>query len=374
MATSSLPVPAAVSQHLVETTLGAVFFGLVFSCILFGVSSLQVYLYYHHYPNDGLLYKGSIGVLWILDAFHVALTIFSSYHYGVASFGSLEKLEIVIWSFKLATAVQVVIIVIVQSMYTYRLWLLSGYHHGVLRYIVTAVVLGGFGIGVLLTYETYTISTFAELPSIAWAIEASFSASTTIDVGLSAAMCWYLRKSKNLVLHSHSSYGGSGGQLNSRISGLIQYTLSCGVFTSVCSLAALATFIAMPDNLIFLALTFILTRLYMNSYTAMMNTRRRQDSSSGGGGGGGASFSISGAGHGGRSGAEAVVSIPLWTNPGSRTQIQTGDVESQRTQPGAHQFQTSTAAQQKALEALDWGHGNGQREEDIGYPPYARDW
>ncbi|KAJ7720169.1 hypothetical protein B0H16DRAFT_390396 [Mycena metata] len=247
-----------------SNTLGAVFFGVVSSCILFGVSTLQVYYYYHYYPNDSLLHKGSVAILAVLDSLHLGLSIFTSYHYGVVNFGIQESLGEVLWSIKLLITINVVIVLLVQSLYTYRVWLLGGYHHGILGYLVTAVVLGGFAIGIVLAYETYTINTWSDATNIAWAVEASFAASTLIDIIISIAMCFYLRKSK-----------GRQSELNSRISTLMQYTLSCGVFTSAFSVACLFTFIMIPNSLIFLALSFLLTRLYMNSFMAMMNARER---------------------------------------------------------------------------------------------------
>ncbi|KAJ7156511.1 hypothetical protein C8R43DRAFT_1183878 [Mycena crocata] len=245
-------------------TLGAVFIGMVFSSILFGVSSLQIYLYYHNYPHDSLLHKFSVGFLWLLDATHLSLTIYSTYHYGVLGFGHFEGLGSISWAIKLQIAINVIIVLLVQSLYAYRVWLLSGYHHGFLGYIVAAVVLAGFGIGIVLAYETYSLHLWSDAANISWAVESSFAASTAIDILISVAMCYYLRKSK-----------GPESRLNSRISTLMQYTLSCGVFTSACSLACLFTFILMPNNLVFLALTYLLTRLYVNSFTAMMNARQR---------------------------------------------------------------------------------------------------
>ncbi|KAJ7642077.1 hypothetical protein FB45DRAFT_1000486 [Roridomyces roridus] len=227
-------------------------------------------LYFHRYPNDGLFYKSSVGLLWIFDALHAALIVYGAWFYGVSNFGNLAKLQTVDWSMKLTLTVQVAIILIVQGMYTYRLWLLSGFHHSILRYLVTAVVLGGFAIGVVLAYETWTVDSFSGLPDIAWAVEASLGTSSIIDVLISLAMCYYLRKSKT------SASGKTSPVLNSRISQMIQFTMSCGIVTALCSLACLFSFIAMPDNLIFFALTFIPTRLYATSYVAMMNARRRQ--------------------------------------------------------------------------------------------------
>ncbi|KAJ6536998.1 hypothetical protein B0H19DRAFT_1270680 [Mycena capillaripes] len=247
-----------------DNTLGAVFVGVVISSILFGVSTLQVYWYYHYYPHDSRLHKVSVGVLWALDATHLALTVFASYHYGVRGFGHPEVLAVVIWPIKLLTAINVVIILMVHSLYAYRVWLLGGYHHGVLGYLVAAVVLAGFGVGIVLAVETYSINSWADIGNIAWAVQSSFATSTTIDIIISVAMCYYLRKSK-----------GTESRLNSRISTLMQYTLSCGVFTSACSVSALFSFITMPNNFVFLALTYLLTRLYINSFMAMMNARQR---------------------------------------------------------------------------------------------------
>ncbi|KAJ7618242.1 hypothetical protein DFH06DRAFT_1306629 [Mycena polygramma] len=279
---------ASTEAATLDNTLGAVFFGVVFSSILFGVGSLQVYYYYHYYPHDTLMHKCSVGLLWFLDALHLSLTIIGTYHYGVRGFGHPEVLGEVIWSIKLQVAINVVIILMVQSLYAYRVWLrasrsplyreklgkadelavwciVSGYHHGVLGYLVAGVVLGGFAIGIVLAYETYTIASWSQIGDIGWAVSSSFAASSFIDIVISVAMCYYLRKSK-----------GRESRLNSRISTLMQWTLSSGIFTSACSVSALFSFITMPNNLVFLALSYLLTRLYVNSFMAMMNARQRE--------------------------------------------------------------------------------------------------
>ncbi|KAJ7132648.1 hypothetical protein C8R46DRAFT_1140471 [Mycena filopes] len=252
-------------------TLGAVFLGMAFSCILFGISSLQVYFYYHYYPNDARLHKICVGVTWLLDAICSALMIFAVYHYAVVGFGDYLGLLVVNWSLKLYTVLNVVLILLVQSLYAYRIWLLSGYHHGILGYVTAVVVLGGFGIGTVFAYEIYKVQIWTDVVRVSWAIESAFTAATLIDIILAAAMCYYLRVSKNM-----------NGQLNSRLSTLMQYTLSSGVLTSACSTAALFTYIFMHTNLVFLSLTWLLTRLYVNSFMAMMNARQRRGPGPGG--------------------------------------------------------------------------------------------
>nr|GAT61038.1 NAD(P)-binding protein [Mycena chlorophos] len=264
-----------------DNTLGAVQLGVFFSGIIFGSTTQHLYYYYHYYWYDSHLHKSAVAILWILDAFHLSLTIEAAYNYGVRGFGDVVGLQSIRWSVKvralptsecllivlqLLIAINVVIILLVQGLYAYRVWKLSGIHNGVLGYLVAAVVLGGFAIGIVTAVEVYGLDVFADVTTISWAIEASLATSTTIDFLNAAAMCFYLAKSK-----------GSGSALNSRISGLINYTLSCGVFTSACSISTLIAFILMPYNMIFLALTFILTRFYVNSFMSLMIARPRRE-------------------------------------------------------------------------------------------------
>jgi len=259
-----MSVPTSELPPLGET-LGVLFLSMAVSCMLFGFSTLQVYFYYHWYPQDARMHKILVGVIWILDATITSLMVATVYHYGVLGFGNYPGLELVHWSIKLSTPLNVVVILLVQSLYAYRIWRLSGYHHGVLGYITALIVLAGFAVGIAFAYKTYTLHTWFDVLGIGWSIEAAFSAATIIDLLLSGAMCYYLGVSK-----------GMGSQLNSRISTLMQYTLSSGLLTSACSAACLFTFIFMHTNLIFVGLTFILTRLYVNSFMAMMNARQRR--------------------------------------------------------------------------------------------------
>ncbi|EEB86601.1 hypothetical protein MPER_16385, partial [Moniliophthora perniciosa FA553] len=59
----------------------------------------------------------------ILDAFHLSLTIHAVYYYLVKNFGNHAAYPNIIWSLKLQVAVNVIIILIVQSLYAYRVWL-----------------------------------------------------------------------------------------------------------------------------------------------------------------------------------------------------------------------------------------------------------
>jgi hypothetical protein len=102
----------SVTQTL-DNTVGAIFLGVIgaglyvpsFACLnaishqcsLFGVNTLQLGYYFHSFPNDIALHKVSVALLWVLDAVHLALTIYASYTHVVTDFGNLLGLTRVHW-------------------------------------------------------------------------------------------------------------------------------------------------------------------------------------------------------------------------------------------------------------------------------------
>lgn len=251
-------------QSTLDNTVGALFLGTVVAALLFGINIFQSYSYFHEFPNDSRLHRTSVLILFLLDAFHLLLAIRSVYAYIVTGFGDPLGLLDILWSIKLQVSVNVVVVLIVQSLYTMRVWLLAGYHGGVLGYIVVLAVASGFAVGILLACLLYTIRTYTELSKISWSINAAISVSTLIDSVIAAAMCYYLVKSKGLR-----------PELNSRISTIIQCILGSGLLTSACSLSTLFSYNLLPKTFVFLALQFLLTKLYVGSYLAMLNARER---------------------------------------------------------------------------------------------------
>ena len=54
---------AAVSEHsLINHTLGAVFIGFAFACVLYGILITQVFHYFRGYPLDKLIFKLTVSL------------------------------------------------------------------------------------------------------------------------------------------------------------------------------------------------------------------------------------------------------------------------------------------------------------------------
>ncbi|KIY71339.1 hypothetical protein CYLTODRAFT_487257 [Cylindrobasidium torrendii FP15055 ss-10] len=282
---SSLNVdPASPSSQMLDATLGAALLGLVFSAFLSGIALLQAYIYYRDYSKDWWLYRCSVLVLWLLDAFHLSLTIHAVYHYVVKQYGQFQKLDTVVWSFKAQISVNVVIIIGVQLLYAIRIWKLGQHFYKLLPYIVLACVAVGAAVGIVLAYKSAVIVNFSDLENMKvfreiflrnasviyttfqWAVDASFALATAIDIMIALSMCYYLQLTKTA-----SGFSGT----NNKVVILMRLVLVSGLATSACSMACLLTFITMPDTLVFVSLEVLLTKFYVISFLAMLIARKR---------------------------------------------------------------------------------------------------
>ncbi|KAH9022462.1 hypothetical protein EDB85DRAFT_2278165 [Lactarius pseudohatsudake] len=78
----------------IRNTYGCTFIGLIVSVMLFGIMTLQTWIYYWQYGNrDQKALKLFIAVIFLLDALHTILCIYSVYWYLVLNFGNVEILD-----------------------------------------------------------------------------------------------------------------------------------------------------------------------------------------------------------------------------------------------------------------------------------------
>ncbi|KAK0243656.1 hypothetical protein EDD85DRAFT_168243 [Armillaria nabsnona] len=264
-AMSSLPSPSLPS---LGDTFGALFIGATVAAVLFGIMNLQVLIYYKRYPNDWSLYLYSVALFWVLDSVHFALGIHALYYYLIDMYGNLlgALLDNAIWSLRLQLLLKVWIIVFVQGVYAIRLWKLGRHFHKILPWFVFFTVAVSFGAGILMSYETYIPQNVVSISTIGISIYIFYSVAIMTDFIIALMMCYYLHKSRAIIHLPFTAH---------KLLGLMRLALVSGLATSACSLFAVFTYFAWSDTLIFVAIDFILPKLYINSLLAMLNYRQQ---------------------------------------------------------------------------------------------------
>ncbi|PBK81108.1 hypothetical protein ARMGADRAFT_816148 [Armillaria gallica] len=243
-------------------TFGALFVGATIAAILFGITNIQTLIYYKKYPNDWSFYRYSVALLWVLDTAHLALSTHALYYYLIDMYGNLlgALLGNIIWSLRLQLILKVWIVVFVQGLYAIRLWKLGLHFHKILPWFVFLAVSASVGAGIFGSYDIYRPPNLVSISSISVTIYTFYSIIITADIIIAVMMCYYLHKSRAAMHFSSAA---------NLLLVLMQLVLVSGIATSACSLFSIVTYIAWPDTLIFIAVDFILPKLYINSLLAM---------------------------------------------------------------------------------------------------------
>ncbi|KAF5328391.1 hypothetical protein D9619_013344 [Psilocybe cf. subviscida] len=253
----------SIPRDLLNTTLGVFCIEVVWSSICFGITVVQVYLYYRNFGSDPRYQKMSVATLIILSIALLVLDVYGLYNYAVTNFGNIPWLETVTWNMKLQIAFDTILVICIQVLYALRIWLFSQYFFRLWGIIVCILVTIGAVVAVFLVVATYHLQSWNDVVHMKQILFISFSFSTFLDV-LMAVSIFYVLWTLNR---------GSFSRGNSRAMQISRYVLICGFFTSACSLTAIFLLWTMPNNLVFLAYSFLLPKVYVNSYLALLNVR-----------------------------------------------------------------------------------------------------
>lgn len=255
----------------IHDTLGAAFIGLLFGTTLYGITILQAYQYFLKYPNDTKVQKGWVILLFLLDTANIVFGIHAMYFYLIFRFGDLSSLQTLIWSIKPFGIAHVLVIWIVQSLYLWRIWRLTNSLRlptWIVRVVMVGlvvIVLVGLAAGFVFLVELEKLQSLLIPPSFAWVILfLGCLVPLLVDMSIATTM-FFLLWSQKVDLPS---------RMDRVVATLVTYIVSTGVLTSLMKLVYLLIFSARPDTLLFLCVEFSGTRLYVNSYYALLNARK----------------------------------------------------------------------------------------------------
>ncbi|KAM5530938.1 hypothetical protein V8D89_015383 [Ganoderma adspersum] len=157
------------------------------------------------------------------------------------------------------------IILSVHLFYIRRLWILSegASYRVMLALVVTILAITHFGLEIAVMILTFKYPEFSQFRKITGAYTSSMAVAAACDIVIAVAM-WHLLDSRRSGVKS----------TNFMVDRIITFVLTTGTLTSVVDLAILICFVAMPDNLVYLAIFGLINNLYANSLLAMLNARQ----------------------------------------------------------------------------------------------------
>ncbi|KAJ7659094.1 hypothetical protein DFH06DRAFT_1089891 [Mycena polygramma] len=246
----------------VDTTFGAFLIGTLVSYALFGVVTVQVYIYYDRFPQDSRTMKAMVAALWCGELAHTVSIASALYTMIITNFGHPEHLIVLPTSLPVAAFVGSLVAFGVQSFFAFRIYRLSRslwipclcWALSLFRLVPSNVILFAFGVT---DPAAEIISRWGSLFDALWA------ASAVNDIIIAVSLVYSL-------YHHRSSASERTAAI---VDKLIAWTIETGLVTSVASIVLMSVFITMPTNFVWLSIFVIIPRLFSNSFLASLNSR-----------------------------------------------------------------------------------------------------
>ncbi|GBE85756.1 hypothetical protein SCP_0802780 [Sparassis crispa] len=252
---------ATITEEMLEGLLVTV----VIAVFLYGVATAQVYFYWLNFANDSLWIRSTVLLVWGLETIHTGMCVKMITEYTIVDFGDLPAVAHIIWSAGVTVMLSVLIAAVVQTFFIRRIWILS-------RRFKLVTVVPGVLLFIRVAFGLATASLSYLLP--AWIeFRASIGPLFTVTCGLSlSALVDLIVATVSIYYLWHSRTGFE--RTDHIIRSLITYVVNTGALTMVVSVSTLLTFVLLSDNLIFVGLAAVQSKLYANSFMATLNARK----------------------------------------------------------------------------------------------------
>ncbi|KAF8526938.1 hypothetical protein BU17DRAFT_82400 [Hysterangium stoloniferum] len=294
---SPIPLPALPAF---DNTVGAELIGVLVSVLLYGISLVQVYIYFQTFPDDSKNLKILVTMLCLLTTVAAVLTCNGLYYYVVTNFANPQAMLYDYWSWVYEPFFQIIISLTVETFFALRVYTCESpanrerarakatvtsewkkedlFHphsrtrHHRQRYQAMSVPVILFEIPCSLTLSTtvaivqvikhpFTGQNPGKIQQIPSCI--SLGATAACDFAIASIQTYYLQRGRTGIRKT-----------DQMINILIMYTVSSGTLTTVAAIFGLVFYAIMPNNTIFWAFTSISCGSYTNALLASLNGRR----------------------------------------------------------------------------------------------------
>ncbi|KAF8193393.1 hypothetical protein BJ912DRAFT_1057583 [Pholiota molesta] len=157
------------SPHLdLDKTLGAVFIGNIAAAALFGLTSLQAFIFFSGNTRDRRLFKRLIAFLWILDLFHIMFMTHGVYRYLITDFPFLRTAKAYMESF-------------------------VSDHNNKLLFVITAGSIFVSAMGIVYAGRGFIDGSYEKLDDESWILYTALGGSVVVDGLITASLCILLK-------------------------------------------------------------------------------------------------------------------------------------------------------------------------------------
>ncbi|KAI0648834.1 hypothetical protein C8Q79DRAFT_903326 [Trametes meyenii] len=250
-----------------EPVIGGLLIEVFFAFILYGITTLQAFMYFQKYTSDRPTLKALVAAVWILESVHTGFCMQFIYAYLISGFGDFENFLNINWCCYICTYLcsQAGVALCVQGYYTWRVWIVSG------KSVLWTSIIGffsllrvGFGIAsAVLSYVYPKWTLFRGTRTSLITISGGLGSAALVDMLVALTLSFYLKRGRH-IWHKES---------NNMINQILLYAVNTGAITGCVAFIVLVLFAVKKTSLVFLGLVMIQTKLYANSLLGSLNAR-----------------------------------------------------------------------------------------------------
>ncbi|OSD04824.1 hypothetical protein PYCCODRAFT_1465784 [Trametes coccinea BRFM310] len=246
-----------------DESLGAFFIGAMIGLVLYGMSLQQTIQYFRLYPNDRRLFKAWVVAIAILETLHSICSVHPMYYYLIKNYDNPAGLVKNIWSLNIISPLQTGAMILSQSFYARRIFMLNR-KYGLMVLITTSALMAAelaFSLTAAIKpfQDTYTFNFY----KYAWAITGLNACAIPVDMILTGTLIF-------ILLRNRTGFE----RTDSVIATIVLYVINTGLLTGLVTITTLVLSRVFPTRYYEVGMTIAATKVYSNTFLAMLNSRQ----------------------------------------------------------------------------------------------------
>jgi len=257
---------------LYEAIYSPLYFSAVLTTTFYGVTCMQTFFYYVHYPNDSRRMKSFVAALWAFDTIHEALTIAGVYKYILAILVNPAAIQNDIPELNLQILSAASVTLPSQAFFVYRIYIMSGKNRvAPLLWVIQAI----YQIVGAILYEAksfYIVNGSLEVIGLSELDDSFFVGLTISGLSLAAAVDVLIAIALTYLLVRKRAITGFASSAHI-LQRLTIFAVNTGIWTATFALLSAILMHALPSNILYVVFAIPLSSLYCNTVLANLNAR-----------------------------------------------------------------------------------------------------
>ncbi|OSD00958.1 hypothetical protein PYCCODRAFT_1468921 [Trametes coccinea BRFM310] len=230
---------------------------------LYGVLSVQVYLYHLAFPKDSAIVKTLVYSVYMIETTQTIIIAHDAFNAYAKGYGDLNALGSAQLEWLAVPIFSGIVSATVQIYYAYRVSLLSG--SKLLGLFISVIALLQGSSAIAQGVQAFQIGNFADLATEAFASCTIWLAgSAACDIIIAGCMTFFLLRKDTKVPATHVI-----------ITKLVRLVVETGTLTALAATIDITLFLAFPHNAYHGTVALTLAKLYSNSLLVLFNSRIR---------------------------------------------------------------------------------------------------